>query len=144
MPLPRDLRDSLLCHNGEDIPGYVGYVLPGSPMFPAEEIVVARRMCLDDWEPDDPDQTEAPVWNELWVPFAGDMVSPHFVDAGPGIWRNHLGIAPHDDSAGFHGWPTLGTWLHHVAQAMERFDQPHYAHRITPPTLRGDGTVDWR
>jgi hypothetical protein len=139
MPLPCDLRASLRCHNGEDFPG----ALPGSPLFPVEEIVVARRMRLDNWDPEDPDQAESPWWGEQWVPFTGDVVSPHFIDVGTGIWHNHLGRAPYDDGAGFLGWPTLGAWLHHVAEAMERFDQLHYAHTVQPPKVCGDGTVDW-
>ena len=139
MSLPRDLRESLLCHNGES---RFGTALPCSRLFPVEEIVDVRRMRVENWEPDDPDLDETPWWGEQWVPFAGDSVSPHFIEAGPGMWHDHLGYAPHDDGAGFLGWPSLGTWLHHVAEAMERFDH-HFAHRVESPRLRGDGTLDW-
>ncbi|WP_160311258.1 SMI1/KNR4 family protein [Streptacidiphilus anmyonensis] len=138
MPLPRDLCESLLCHDGET---RFGTALPCSQLLSAEEIVAARRMRMELWEPEDPDQAETPWWGEHWVPFAGD-VSLSFIEAGPGIWHDHLGRAPHDDGAGFLGWPTLGTWLHHVAEAMERFDQ-HFAHRVEPPKLRRNGTLDW-
>ena len=139
MPLPDDLRESLMCHNGED---HFGSALPCGQLFPVEEIVVANHRRLENWDRDEPEMEEIPWWGDGWVPFAGDGVSPYFIASHPGMWHGHLGFAPHDDGAGFLGWPSLGAWLHHVAEAMERFAQ-QYAHAVQPPTSRGDGTLNW-
>ncbi|WP_369405610.1 SMI1/KNR4 family protein [Streptacidiphilus neutrinimicus] len=57
MPLPTDLRESLMCHNGGD--GF-GSALPCSQLFPADEIVAAHHMRLENWDRDEPEREEAP------------------------------------------------------------------------------------
>ncbi|MER5637393.1 SMI1/KNR4 family protein [Kitasatospora sp. NPDC002227] len=139
IPLPSDLRESLLCHNGDVFPG----ALPCGPLYPVEEVVAIRLMRMGIWEPDDADQLETPWWGMSWVPFAGGDGDDHFIDAGPGTWHNHLGYAAHDDQGYFLGWPTFGVWLHHVADAMEHFERRESFGAVSRPTLTDDGEVDW-
>ncbi|NVK80052.1 SMI1/KNR4 family protein [Streptomyces morookaense] len=138
--LPADLRESLLCHDGDD--AYTG-VLPCGPLYSTETIVEIRNMRMSIWDADDPDQQDDPWWGTLWVPFAGSDGDDHFIDAGPGQWHNHLGLAAHDDSACFVGWPSLAAWLHCVAQAMLHHNDRGHIEPVHAPMLPGDGTVDW-
>ncbi|MGV9264966.1 SMI1/KNR4 family protein [Kitasatospora sp. NPDC003701] len=138
--LPADLRESLLCHDGDG--SSVG-VLPCGPLYSAERIVEVRDMRMSMWEADDPDQQDDPWWGTLWVPFAGGDGDEHFIDSGPGLWHDHLGRAPHDDSAYFIGWPGLATWLHAVTQAMAHYADRDWVGTAYRPMLRSDGTVDW-
>lgn len=59
--------------------------------------------------------------------------------SGPRLWHDHLGRAPHDDHAYFLGWPSLGAWLHEVAEAMEHHDQADRLDAVTHPTVHKDG-----
>ncbi|WP_395292200.1 SMI1/KNR4 family protein [Kitasatospora hibisci] len=138
--LPADLRESLLCHDGDD--SYLR-VLPCGPLYSTEKIIEIRDMRMEIWDADDPDEQDTPWWGSLWVPFAGRDGDEHFIDAGQGLWQNHLGRAPHDDSAHFVGWPSLAAWLHSVAQAMEHHDDRDWVGPAYRPMLRSDGTVDW-
>ncbi|WP_457028344.1 SMI1/KNR4 family protein [Kitasatospora sp. P5_F3] len=138
--LPFDLRESLLCHNGDE--SRIG-VLPCGQLYSTEQVIEIRSMRMDIWEPEDPDDQQDPWWGALWIPFAGGDGDEHFIEAGPGTWHNHLGHAPHDDTASFLGWPSLGTWLHAVAEAMEHHNQPDHAIAAYRPMLRGNGEVDW-
>ncbi|MFE0458543.1 SMI1/KNR4 family protein [Kitasatospora sp. NPDC058965] len=138
--IPTDLRESLLCHDGDD--AHLG-VLPCGPLYSTEKIVEIRDMRMQIWNADDPDQQDDPWWGTLWVPFAGSDGDEHFIDAGPGMWHDHLGRAAHDDSARFVGWPSLAAWLHCVARAMLHHDDRRHTEPVHPPMLPGDGTVDW-
>ncbi|MFJ2808578.1 SMI1/KNR4 family protein [Kitasatospora sp. NPDC087271] len=119
--IPADLCESLLCHDGDDV--YLA-VLPFGPLYSTERIVEIRTMRMRIWDADDPEQRDAPWWGARWAPFAGRDGDEHFIDAGPGLWHNHLGRAAQDDSAtppAGRAWPP---WLHAVAQAM-----PHHGGR---------------
>ncbi|MFJ9774395.1 SMI1/KNR4 family protein [Kitasatospora sp. NPDC101157] len=140
LALPADLRESLLCHDGDD--SYLT-VLPCGPLYSTDRIVEIRDMRMSIWDADDPDQQESPWWGTLWIPFAGSDGDEHFVDAGPGTWHNHLGRASHDEAAHFTGWPSLAAWLHHIAQAMLHHDDRGWVGPAYRPMLPGDGTVDW-
>jgi cell wall assembly regulator SMI1 len=139
MPLPPDLRESLLCHNGDGFPG----ILPCGPLYPVEEVVTARQARMSAWDPEDLDQLDAPWWGDNWIPFAGSDGDHHFIDAGPALWHNHLGRAAHDDQAYFLGWPTLGAWLHHVADALEHSENRQYVGAVGRPMLTDDGLIYW-
>ncbi|KJY41731.1 hypothetical protein VR41_11270 [Streptomyces sp. NRRL B-1568] len=139
--LPADLRASLLCHDGDA--SYLG-ILPCGPLYSTDAIAEIRQMRMEFWEgEDDPDEQEAPWWATRWIPFAGSDGDEHFIDAGPGLWHNHLGCAPHDDQAYFLGWPSLGAWLHEVAEAMEHHDQPSRASSVIRPSVGKEGQIDW-
>ncbi|MFF8770470.1 SMI1/KNR4 family protein [Kitasatospora sp. NPDC015120] len=138
--LPADLRESLRCHDGDS--SYLG-VLPCGPLYSTERILEIRDMRMSIWDADDPDQRDEPWWGTLWVPFAGSDGDEHFIDAGPGLWRDHLGRAAHDDSACFLGWPSLAAWLHCVVQAMLHHDNRSRLEPVHQPMLPGDGRVDW-
>ncbi|MEU8513527.1 hypothetical protein AB0C76_18335 [Kitasatospora sp. NPDC048722] len=97
---------------------------------------------MRNWEADDPDETETPWWGTLWVPFAGRDGDDHFLDAGPGLWCGRLGYAAHGDDH-FLGWPSLGAWLHAVADTMLHHDDPDHAAQLHRPVLRRDGTLEW-
>ncbi|MEV5237934.1 SMI1/KNR4 family protein [Streptomyces cinnamoneus] len=139
-PLPGDLRESLLCHDGDT--SLVG-VLPCQRLYSVEEIIETREMRMEIWEADDPDQAETPWWGRNWVPFAGSDGDEHFVEAGPGLWHNHLGDAVHDDQAYFLGWPSLGSWLHETAEAMAHHDQSWFG-AVPLPKVDGEGRIDWQ
>jgi hypothetical protein len=101
-------------------------------------------MRMNIWEgEDDPDEQDTPWWGTHWIPFAGQDGDDYFIDTGPGIWSNHLGDAPHADTAWFLGWPSLGVWLHQVAEVMEHHDQPDWGNAVTRPVIRKDGELDW-
>ncbi|MEV6250695.1 SMI1/KNR4 family protein [Streptomyces sp. NPDC051742] len=139
--LPDDLRASLLCHDGDT--SYFT-VLPCGPLYSTVQIGDARRMRMELWEDiKDPDDEETPWWQEHWIPFAGRHGDDSFVDAGRGRWRDYLGDAPHADTASFMGWPSLGTWLHEVAEAMEHHDQPDRRTAVARPVIGQDGWIDW-
>lgn len=136
-PLPPDLRESLLCHNGSDWPG----ALPCGPLYSTEEIIEVRELRMSIWEPDDPDL--APWWAERWVPFAGGDGDDHFIEAGAGMWHHHIGYADHTEHGRFSGWPSLGAFLQGVAEALEHMDNRHYGGTVSRPMLNEDGEVYW-
>jgi cell wall assembly regulator SMI1 len=136
-PLPPDLRASLLHHNGERWPG----ALPGGPLYSTAQIVQSQALRMDIWEPDDPDT--AGWWGARWVPFAGGDGDDHFIDAGPGLWHQHIGYAGHTESGCYTGWPTLGTFLQGVAEALEHMEDPNYVGTVSRPMLNDDGEVYW-
>ncbi|MER7705909.1 SMI1/KNR4 family protein [Kitasatospora sp. NPDC097605] len=138
--LPADLRESLLCHDGDDS---CPAVLPCGPLYSTEGIVEIRTMRMEIWDADDPGEQEEPWWGTFWVPFAGRDGDDGFIDAGPGPRHGHLGKAPHDDSADFVGWTSLGARLHSLAGAMLHHDDRDWVGPVYRPMLRGDGTVDW-
>ncbi|MFE9636900.1 SMI1/KNR4 family protein [Streptomyces sp. NPDC006463] len=139
--LPVDLRASLLCHDGDS--SYLG-ILPCGPLYSTEQIVKVRQMRVEIWEgEDDPDEQEAPWWGAQWIPFAGSDGDEHFIDAGQGLWQDHLGRAAHDDHAYFLGWPSLGSWLHEVAEAMENHDRSNWLDAVAHPSVDVGGQIDW-
>ncbi|MFJ9933865.1 SMI1/KNR4 family protein [Streptomyces virginiae] len=138
-PLPVDLRESLQCHDGDT--SLLG-VLPCRRLYSMAEIIDVRERRMELWEPDDPDQAGTPWWSTNWVPFSGADGDEHFIDAGEGRWHNHLGDAVHDDEACFLGWPSLGSWLHEVAEAMEHHDQAWFG-AVTAPRVDSSWNIDW-
>lgn len=138
--LPADLRESLGCHDGDT--SLLG-VLPCRRLYSVSEIIEVREMRMEIWEPDDPDQAATPWWGAKWVPVSGGHGDDHFIDAGEGMWHNHLGNAPHDDQACYLGWPSLGSWLHEVAEAMEHHEQPSWSGAVTAPEVHSSGDLDW-
>ncbi|MFJ1610990.1 hypothetical protein ACIOHS_48070 [Streptomyces sp. NPDC088253] len=106
------------------------------------EIIEVLEIRMELWEPDDPDQTETPWWGTNWVPVSGADGDDHFIDAGEGMWQNHLGDAAHDDQAYFLGWPTLGSWLHEVAEAMEHHDESWFG-AVSAPKIDDRGDINW-
>ncbi|MFJ6440555.1 SMI1/KNR4 family protein [Streptomyces sp. NPDC091649] len=139
--LPDDLRASLLCHDGDT--SYLA-VLPCGPLYSTEQIAEVRQLRMEVWEDsEDSDEAETPWWREDWIPFAGGDGDDSFVDAGRGMWRDHLGDAPHADTACFLGWPSLGAWLHEVAEAMEHHGRPERGTAVARPIIRKDGWIDW-
>jgi hypothetical protein len=80
-----------------------------------------RQMRMNIWEGEgDPDEQDARWWGTHWIPFAVQDGDDYFIDAGPGIWSNHLGDAPHADTAwerlfgdyarGRQGWLNRKNW----------------------------------
>ncbi|MFB6579457.1 SMI1/KNR4 family protein [Streptomyces sp. NPDC056402] len=139
--LPTDLRASLLCHDGDS--SYLG-ILPCGPLYSTDAIAEVRQMRMEIWEGEnDPAEQENPWWGTQWIPFAGSDGDEHFIDAGPGLWHNHLGRASHDEHAYFLGWPSLGSWLHEVAKAMEHHDRADLLHAVAHPSVDEDGEIDW-
>ncbi|MFD3554467.1 SMI1/KNR4 family protein [Streptomyces goshikiensis] len=139
--LPNDLRASLLCHDGDS--SYLG-ILPCGPLYSTDAIADVRQRRMKIWEgEDDPDEQEAPWWGTQWIPFAGSHGDEHFIDAGPGLWHDQLGRAPHADYACFLGWPSLGTWLHEVAEAMEHHDRTDCLDSVAHPFVDEEGEIDW-
>ncbi|MET9388515.1 SMI1/KNR4 family protein [Streptomyces sp. NPDC002928] len=139
-PLPADLRESLRCHDGDT--SLLG-VLPCRRLYSVSEIIEVREMRMEIWESDDPDQAETPWWGTKWVPISGNDGDDHFIDVGEGMWQNHLGDAVHDDQACFLGWPSLGSWLHEVAEAMEHHGQSSWFGAVTAPKVDSSGDIDW-
>ncbi|PHQ52382.1 hypothetical protein BLA24_08005 [Streptomyces cinnamoneus] len=139
-PLPGDLRESLLCHDGDT--SLLG-VLPCRRLYSVAEIIASREMRMDGWEPDDPDQAETPWWGTQWVPFAGSDGDEQFIEAGPGMWHNHLGDAGHADQACFLGWPSLGSWLHETAESMAQHNNQSWFGAVPRPKVDDKGRIDW-
>jgi cell wall assembly regulator SMI1 len=138
--LPGDLRASLLCHDGDS--SYLG-IFPCGPLYSTDAIADVRQRRMEIWEgEDDPDEQETPWWGTQWIPFAGSDGDEHFIDAGPGLWHGHLGRAAHDDHARFLGWPSLGAWLHAVAEAMENHDRTNWLDAVAHPVVDVGGHVD--
>ncbi|MFJ3966114.1 SMI1/KNR4 family protein [Streptomyces sp. NPDC090036] len=79
--LPADLRESLLCHDGDTFP--LG-VLPCQRLYSVAEIIEIREMRMDIWEPDSAEQAETPWWGTWWVPFAGSDGDEQFIKRGQG------------------------------------------------------------
>ncbi|WP_405435240.1 SMI1/KNR4 family protein [Streptomyces avidinii] len=138
--LPADLRESLLCHDGDT--SLLG-VLPCRRLYSVAEIIEIREMRMDIWEPDDPDQAETPWWGAQWVPFAGSDGDEQFIEAGPGPWHNHLGDAGHAEQAYFLGWPSLGSWLHETAESMAHHNNESWFGAVAPPKVDDKGRTDW-
>jgi cell wall assembly regulator SMI1 len=133
---PDDLRLSLAVHNGET--STLG-VLPCGPLYSTDDIVRAvelRMKCLGD------DPELALWWQPAWVPFSGADGDDHFIETSSGLWRDHVGYANHADVAVFTGWPSLGAWLHAVADTLENHG-PGYFSLIDPPAMTDDGRIEW-
>jgi hypothetical protein len=76
-------------------------------------------------------------------PISGSDGDDHFIDAGEGIRHNYLGNAVPDDQACFLGWPSLGSWLHEVAEAMGHHGQSCWFGAVTIPKVDSGGEIDW-
>ncbi|MER8101187.1 SMI1/KNR4 family protein [Kitasatospora sp. NPDC094016] len=100
--IPADLRESLLCHDGDDT---CIAVLPSVwPPYSTERIAEIRTLRMRIWDADDPDQLDDPWWGARWAPFAGRDGDEHFVNARTGLWCNRLGRVAYYGAAYLTGW----------------------------------------
>ncbi|MEX2985578.1 hypothetical protein [Streptomyces sp. C36] len=108
-------------------------------MDSAQEVVEVREMRMDIWDSDDPDGRTSPGGENCGSPFAGSDGDDHFIEAGPGLWHNHLGHAARDDQGWFLRWPSLATWLHAVAEAMHHAPTQKHPCDLTRTDLKSRG-----
>ena len=117
--LPPQLRESLLCHDGQE---HGSLIFPDLRMLPLAEIIATRdemtevaddevgRDGDDDW-----------WWHAGWLPVArldGDL---EVVDCRPGPGHGRIGHRSRDDVAQFGpgwGYPSLAALLDRVATAL--------------------------
>ncbi|MGP3991869.1 SMI1/KNR4 family protein [Streptomyces sp. 3N207] len=121
LSFPAELLASLACHNGAE--RYSG-VLPADAPLGLAEMVELWRMRVEISKNDLPQESFEedcePWWHPEWIPWAATDGHVEVIDMRPGPEQGRIGSAPHDGSGEFDGgWPSLGSYLHQVAETLE-------------------------
>ncbi|MCF2534062.1 SMI1/KNR4 family protein [Yinghuangia soli] len=133
---PDDLRASLAIHNGDS--SAVG-LLPCGILYSTDAIACYAESRVRGIDGD----SELELWwQPTWIPFSGLPTDHHFIETAPGFWYGHIGWAHHTELGVFTGWPSLGTWLHAVADTLESHG-PDYFPLMELPVLTDDGCIEW-
>ncbi|MEU9554198.1 SMI1/KNR4 family protein [Streptomyces fumanus] len=136
---PRDLLDSLACHDGTE--GWTS--LPERPPLSVAGIVEFRRRgmaLLERFERQEhPADGDGPDWHALWVPWAESDGDVQVVDLRPGETYGQVGTVHHDEGGLQDTWPSLGAYLTEVADVLEHGGTVGLA----APYLAPDGELRW-
>jgi cell wall assembly regulator SMI1 len=122
--LPRDLGESLRCHNGQS--AWTNFLPEHAEPLSATGIADCWQMCMDiaaDVDGLKPAPwADEPWWHPLWVPWArsagGDA---QVIDQRPGPDVGRVGWAVHDSGGDCtDSWPSLASLLHAIAEALHQ------------------------
>lgn len=141
LAFPPELVESLRRHDGQRI---WANILPEGPPLSATGIVDHWRACMDvaaSFDGLTPHRPGAePWWHERWVPFAAEDGDAQVIDLRPGPGYGRVGCTAHDGLGDFDAaWPTLGTYLTEVADALAAGIPVRY----WLPYLTVDGELWW-
>jgi cell wall assembly regulator SMI1 len=158
-PLPADLRDSLLCHDG------MSSTLASA--FPSYEMPLSAKKIASLWademdlqaDYDDEGETEGgwrnecgePFWwHTCWFPWAEANGDAMFIDNRPGPEQGKISWHQHDSGPIPGGYPSLAHYLYEVAEALYSTgvavdnQRPYLRHRIVHERIPAHITLVWQ
>lgn len=147
-PLPAELRESLLRHDGDYDCGIIG----GWSLMSADSIAREARMMADLVDKGTFAQAQGAKhprirstwWNKRWIPFVSSM-SGHFfcvdMDPAPGGQRGQVVLFMHDSEDRYLVADSLGDWMDAIVRDLNAgrydYDGGNWNHALMRSSVEG-------